>query len=142
MVAAENPLKETTPRRESRDAQAGMTILEVMIVLAIIGLIAGTVGASVFGALQRGRVKTAKIAVTEIANASQQYMMDNNNSCPANVDDLIAKGFLKKKAYKDPWAKDFVFKCPGQGDPDGVDVMSTGPDKSEGTADDIKSWEQ
>jgi hypothetical protein len=42
---------------------------------------------------------------------------------------------------KDPWGKDFVIHCPGTNDTDGADVISFGPDKQEGTPDDIKSWE-
>ncbi len=127
--------------RTRQRAERGMTLIEIMIVLAIIALIMGTIGASVFGAWKRGQVKTAKIAVTEIASAAQQYMMDNSNNCPGSIDDIVAKGFLKKKAYKDPWNKEFLFKCPGVGDPDGVDISSGGPNKTEGDADDIKSWE-
>lgn len=128
--------------RAARNAEQGMTLLEIMVVLAIIALVAGSVGVGVFGALGRGRIKTAKLAVKEIAGAAQQFMMDNNNNCPASMEDLVANKYLQKRTYKDPWNKDFVFKCPGQGDPDGVDVLSAGPDKAEGTADDIKSWEQ
>src|SRR5262245_22265973 len=111
---------------DARDVQSGMTLIEVMIVLALIALIAGSIGVATFGALGRGRVKAARLAVKEISGAAQQYMMDNNNNCPAGIDDLINQKFLQKKVYKDPWNKDFLFKCPGQGDPDGVDVISTG----------------
>ena len=126
-------------RAAARDR--GMTLLEIMIVLAIIALITGSVGLAVFGALRRGRIKTAKIAVKEIAGAAQQFMMDNNNKCPAGIDDLVAQRFLPKKPYKDPWNSDLILRCPAEADGDGVDVLSPGPDKAEGTADDIKSAE-
>jgi general secretion pathway protein G len=124
----------------ARAAAAGFTLLEVMIVLAIIGLIAGGIGVTVFNQFKKGQVKVAKTQVTEISGAVQQYMMENNSECPKGMDDLVAKKNLKK-LVKDPWGKDFIVKCPGTNDTDGADIISSGPDKQEGTADDIKSWE-
>jgi general secretion pathway protein G len=124
----------------ARAAAAGFTLLEVMIVLAIIGLIAGGIGVTVFNQFKKGQVKIAKTTVTEISGAVQQYMMENNSECPKGMEDLVAKKNLKKP-IKDPWGKDFIIKCPGTNDTDGADVSSSGPDKQEGTADDIKSWE-
>jgi general secretion pathway protein G len=119
---------------------AGFTLLEVMIVLALIGLIAGTIGVGVFRQFQKGEIKTAKITVKEISDSIQQYMIENNNECPKGMEDLVAKKNFRK-VIKDPWGKDFIIKCPGQNDTDGADVISTGPDKQEGTTDDIKSWD-
>ena len=127
-------------RAAVRAANAGFTLLEVMIVLAIIGLIAGSVGIGVFNQFKKSQVKTAKLTVTEIANATTQYMIENNNECPRSVEDLVAKKNYKK-VVKDPWGKDFIIKCPGQNDSDGADVLSTGPDRQEGTTDDVKSWD-
>ena len=124
----------------ARAAAAGFTLLEVMIVLAIIGLIAGGIGVTVFNQFKKGQVKVAKATVTEISGAVQQYMMENNSECPKGIEDLVAKKNLKK-AIKDPWGREFVIKCPGTNDTDGADIISSGPDKQEGTADDIKSWE-
>jgi general secretion pathway protein G len=124
----------------ARAAAAGFTLLEVMIVLAIIGLIAGGVGLTVFNQFKKGQAKVAKTQVTEISGAIQQYMMENNSECPKGMDDLVAKKNIKK-AIKDPWGKDFVIKCPGTNDTDGADISSGGPDKQDGTPDDIKSWD-
>jgi general secretion pathway protein G len=124
----------------SRAAAAGFTLLEVMIVLALIGLIAGTIGVGVFKQFQKGQVRTARITVKEISDSITQYMIENNNECPKGMEDLVAKRNYRK-VIKDPWGKDFIIKCPGQNDTDGADVISPGPDKQEGTADDIKSWD-
>lgn len=140
-VVAETTLEASASRVVvRRSADAAFTLLEVMIVLAIIGLIAGSIGVGVFNQYKKGQVKVAKTTVSEISGAVQQYMMENNSECPKGMEDLVAKKNLKK-AIKDPWGKDFIVKCPGQNDTDGADVSSSGPDKQEGTADDIKSWE-
>ena len=111
--------------------QLGMTLLEIMIVIALIGLVMGSIGFGLNAYFKKGQVKTAKIAVTQISQAAQQYMMENNSNCPNGVDDLVTNRNLAKKP-KDPWGRDFTLKCPGTGDPDGVDVISTGPDRQEG----------
>ena len=133
-------MRNSVTRKAIRDAARGFTLLEVMIVLAIIGLIAGGVGYTVFNQFKKGQVKVAKTQVTEISGAVQQYMMENNSECPKGMEDLVAKKNLKKP-IKDPWGKEFTIKCPGTNDTDGADISSSGPDKQEGTADDIKSWD-
>jgi general secretion pathway protein G len=135
-----NSRKNLALARAARAAAAGFTLLEVMVVLAIIGLIAGGIGVTVFNQFKKGQVKIAKTTVGEISGAVQQYMMENNSECPKGMDDLVAKKNLKK-VIKDPWGKEFLIKCPGSNDTDGADVSSSGPDKAEGTGDDIKSWE-
>lgn len=131
--------KATKPRaRRRRDA--GMTLLEVLIVLALISLVAGSIGVMVFNNFKKGQVKVARTQVGEVLGAVQQYMMDNNNNCPNGIEDLVNQKLLKK-GYKDPWGKEFVLRCPGEQDPDGVDVSSSGPDKAPGTDDDVNSWD-
>jgi len=126
--------------RSQRRKDAGMTLLEVLIVLALISLVAASIGAMVFNQFNKGKLKIAKTQVSEVVGAVQQYMLDNNSDCPADVEELEAQK-LVKKGLKDPWGKAFVVRCPGEQDPDGADVISMGPDKSEGTEDDINSWE-
>ena len=127
---------ERTPRK--RDA--GMTLLEVLIVLALISLIAGAIGVTVFNNYKRGQVRAAKLIVKEVGGAVQQYMIDNNQDCPPGLEELVNQKYLKKNSMKDPWGKPFTVKCPGELDSDGIDISSPGPDKQEGTEDDIQSW--
>ncbi len=126
--------------RRVRQRDAGMTLLEVLIVLALISLIAGTVGVAVFNNFKKGQIKAARLNVKEVAGAVQQFMIDNSQECPATLDELVTQKYMKKNNLKDPWGKTFLMKCPGEQDSDGVDVSSAGPDKQEGTDDDINSW--
>jgi hypothetical protein len=68
-------------------------------------------------------------------------MIDNTGNCPKGVDDLVSQKYIDKGASKDPWDKPFTYICPGANDTDSADVTSAGPDKQEGTPDDIRSWD-
>jgi general secretion pathway protein G len=118
-----------------------MTMLEIMIVLAIIGLVMSVVGVGVFQSFKKAQKKVAQVAVNEIAAKTVQFMTDNNNECPKTIDDLVAQKYMPKK-QKDPWNHDYILRCPGQVNTDGIDVVSLGPDGQEGTPDDIKAVEQ
>jgi general secretion pathway protein G len=124
-----------------RRREAGMTMLEIMIVLALIGLVMSAVGVGVFSQFKKGQRKVAQAMVNDVAAKSVQYMSDNNSDCPKGLDDLVAQKYLPKKA-KDPWGRELILRCPGTVNTDGVDVVSLGPDGQEGTADDVKAAEQ
>jgi hypothetical protein len=95
----------------------------------------------VFKQYRNAQRKTAMLRVKSVRDASAQFMMDNSNNCPRSVEDLVAQKYLDKANAKDTWGNPIILRCPGTNDPDNADVVSPGPDKQEGSADDIKSWE-
>jgi general secretion pathway protein G len=122
-------------------AQRGVTLIEIMIVLAIIGLIMGVlVGPKVMNAFKEARIKTAYLQLKEYEGAYQRWVADNEGDCPDKLEDLMK--YTNKKDLKDPWGMSFVMKC-GEGVPSDTHfgVISFGPDKREGTEDDIHSWD-
>jgi general secretion pathway protein G len=128
-------------RSAARAVEAGFTLLEIMVVLAIIALLAGGVGAAVFRNFKKAQISTARLRVKAARDATAQFMIDNSSTCPRGIEDLVSQKYLDRNNAKDPWGKDLLFVCPGQKDTDSADISSSGPDKQDGTPDDIRSWE-
>lgn len=120
-------------RRLRRRRRAGMTIVEIMIVMTIIALIAGAASVALLPSLKRAKVKQTSADAKTIASAAEMYLADNDD-CPT-VDELVATKMLKKGANTmDAWDHDFSVEC----DEDGAIVRSAGPDEQMGTEDDIQ----
>jgi general secretion pathway protein G len=130
--------------RTVRQPQAGMTLIEIMIVLAIIALVMGLlVGPAIIGKLQQAKVDTAKAMTKNIEAAHSRWLVSSEKECPDSMEDLKAElGKRKGDTVKDPWNHEYILKCGDQApeECEGFCVMSMGPDGKEGTADDIKSW--
>lgn len=131
---------ESRVNKEER-RERGITLLEIMIVLAIIGLVMGVlVGPKVYRSFSEARVKTAFLMLKEYDSAHTRWVADNEGDCPDKLEDLLK--YTNKKDTKDPWGTPFIMKC---GDDVPTDshfgVISAGPDKKEGTDDDIHSWD-
>ena len=123
-----------------RDVSAGFTMLEIMIVVAIGAALVAGVAVVVMKNYAKTQVKLAKKGVGDIVQGISQYMIDNN-SCPKSMEELVAQKYIAKPAARDPWGKEYTMRCPGTHDTDVPDVSSSGPDKADGTVDDVKSWE-
>lgn len=122
-------------RRRSR----GMTLIEILVVLAIIGLIVGGVSVVAFSALAESKVKAGYTGVIQLQGACERYLLEKNDKCPKTAADLKAANIIRAADLKDPWGEDYIITCPGEHGP--VDVTSYGPDKKAGGGDDIFSWE-
>ena len=122
----------------ARASERGMTLIEILVVLAIIGLIMGGVAIYAFGALEGSKESTAANDIATLSQSIEMYQLQKNK-CPKSVQDLKAAGIIKK-ITKDPWNKDYEIKCPGEHG--AVDISSAGKDGQMGTDDDINSWDE
>jgi len=122
---------------------AGMTLLEMMIVLAILALVMGLlVGPTVIGMFGESRVKIARIAAGKLAGEAYPRWQASHpdKACPDGIAELAP--FTNHNNVTDPWGHPYRMSC-GAALPrgaQGIAISSLGEDGQDGTDDDIRSW--
>ena len=117
-------------RKAGKAAARGMTLIVIMVVLVILGLIAGAIGFNVFQRLKEAQIRSARLDLAAISNAVDLYHVETGQ-WPDGIQQLAPK--YLKDLHKDPWGVDYAYVRSG----DGFDVYSYGPDKAQGGGDDI-----
>ncbi len=120
--------------------QRGMTLVEIMVVVTIIGAVMAAVGFYAIPMLNKGNCKAAYIMLQKISGAVDMYKTENSGDCPKSLDELMTGKFLQKQDSVDPWGQPYNFKCPGDKNTDGADIWSKGRNKQDGDEDDVRSW--
>jgi general secretion pathway protein G len=136
----------------ARDRRRGFTLVEILVVLAIIGLIMGLVGPRVLSYLSDSKVKAARIQIEGFAAALDLYYLDNGRY-PASNDGLTALvrkpdaaaswngPYLKGNVVpNDPWGRSYTYVSPGQHG--AFDITSLGAEGQEGGPAVITSWQR
>lgn len=132
-----------SPDTVRMNRKSGVTILEVLIVLAIIAMISAVVGPRVIGYLGRAKTETAELQLAQINNALQLFYIDMGRypaaaeglttllAAPAGAADWAGPYLTSDEALKDPWGRDYVYEDAGDADPQ---VYSLGRDGAPGGA--------
>lgn len=129
-------------------AHPGMTMLEIMIVIAILGLVMGLlVVPKVMGMFGDSKEKIAKLAVDKFASDFGTWSLQNQDKpCPDDLLEIAKHTGKDVEDTKDPWGTPYKMFC-GSDMPPGVPsgsigVQSFGVDKQPDTADDVYSWKK
>ena len=117
-------------RQQKKKRARGMTLIEIMVVLVILGLIAGAIGYNVFSQLKEAQIKTATLDLKAISNGIDLYHVETGQ-WPDGLPQLSPK--FVKEIHKDPWGSEYAYVRSGEG----YDVYSYGPDKAQGGGDDV-----
>jgi len=130
----------------------GFTLLELLVVMVIIGLLAGYVAPRYFAQVGKSEVKVAQAQIDAFGKALDQYRLDVGHY-PTTVQGLAAlvgrpqneprwEGpYLKKRVPLDPWGNPYVYRQPGEhGDYDLFSYGKDGQAGGSGQAADITSW--
>ncbi|MHC4470444.1 MAG: type II secretion system protein GspG [Planctomycetota bacterium] len=124
--------------------EPGFTLVELMVVIVLLGLLAGVVGTQVIPLLGKGRKATAQTQITEFESALEYFYIEHKRY-PESLENLTKpapdwpRGYLKASAIPlDPWDQEYVYD-PGGGVDNVYVIASMGPDMTAGTEDDITS---
>lgn len=148
-------MKNTAPYSISHlpsSTKKGFTLMEMMLVLAIIAVIVGIAVQGIMGAGEQGDLTKAQITVSSLETKLTQFKL-NALRFPTQGEGLEAlvkkPGGLNKPWIQgmtadnliDPWGETYQYRNPAKRSNKPYDVFSKGPDKQEGTSDDIGNWQ-
>lgn len=138
--------------RHFRKKSAGFTLLELLVVMVIIGLLAGYVGPKYFAQVGKSEIKAARAQMDALKKSLDQYRLDTGHypSSELGLNVLFIRPdsepkwdgpYLEKNVPTDPWGKSYVYKQPGEhGEYDLLSYGKDGQPGGSGEAADITNW--
>jgi general secretion pathway protein G len=139
-------------KMEHRAASKGFTLLELLVVIVIIGLLAGYVAPRYFAQVGKSEVKVAKAQIDSLEKALDQYKLDTHRypSAEHGLAALVTRPasepnwagpYLKKAVPNDPWGNPYVYRNPGQkGEFEIVSLGRDGKPGGSGEDADLGNW--
>ncbi|MBW2558473.1 MAG: type II secretion system major pseudopilin GspG [Deltaproteobacteria bacterium] len=136
----------------------GFTLIELMVVIVILGILAGLIVPRIMSRPEEARQTKARIQIESLETTLKLYKLDNG-SYPSTEQGLQALveppevgtlpgnwrdgGYLEKgRVPKDPWDNEYIYLCPGtSGDYDIISYGADGEQGGEGKNKDINSWD-
>lgn len=142
--------------RMNPQAQAGFNLIEIMVAIAIIGVLMAIVGVNVLGALDSAKIDASKSTMNNVKSALIMYKLDNGRypstseglqaliSAPSSAKKPGKKYMESESVPRDGWDQEFMYFSPGTRGNHEYEIISYGADGAEGGSDnnsDINSWE-
>jgi type II secretion system protein G len=119
-----------------RKSQSGFTLTELLIVIAILGILAG-VGTFAYTRYLEDAKKKATVTELKILSQSVIAYQGARSEWPRRLQDI--KDYIKQQGSKDPfkdaWGSDYIYRRPGRGS---GSITSYGPDGQSGGGDDLE----
>lgn len=136
----------------NRISQSGFTLLELLVVMVILGLLAGYIAPKYFAQVGKSETKVAQTQVESLEKSVDMYWLDTGHypTSEQGLDVLVIKPqneskwngpYLKKAVPSDPWGRRYVYKYPGEhGDYDLYSFGKDGQPAGQGENADITNW--
>ena len=137
----------------SRKHMSGMTLIEILVVLVLIGIVLGIVGGNFIGRGEKAKADAAKIEIGQIGQALDLYKLEIGKypttqeglqaliTAPSGTDRWNGPYWKNKAIPKDPWGNEYRYTAPGQHGPfDIVSLGADGKEGGEGADKDVTSW--
>ena len=138
--------------------QRGFTLIELMVVIVILGILAGLIIPRIMGRPEEARRMKARVQIESIETALKLYKLDNGSypSTEQGLEALVEApsvgqlprawrdgGYLEKgRVPKDPWDNEFIYLSPGvNSDFDLISYGADGEPGGEDTGKDVNNWE-
>jgi general secretion pathway protein G len=129
--------KKQSPRIAQKPRSGGFTLLELLVVIVIIGLLAGFVAPRYFSQVGKSEVQVARAQLDALEKALDQFRIDTRRypNAEEGLQALMAQPtslagwsgpYLKKAVPADPWGHPYVYRVPGEGRE--FDLLSYGRD--------------
>lgn len=145
------------PCRNSRRlrVRAGFTLIEIIVVIAVVAVLASLVSPMVFRNVGDAKRTAARAQIEIFVLALESYRLDNDvypsseagltalRTSPVADDPAWRGPYLRKEVPLDPWGHPYVYRSPGEVNPETFDLLSLGRDGEpggEGEDADIESW--
>jgi general secretion pathway protein G len=134
---------------QHRKEQKAFTLVELLLVVTIIGILAGAVLINFSGQSERAKISRAVMDIQSLGTALSMYEIQmgaypsSDQGLRALTEDTGEPGWtrqLSRKSFDDPWGNEYIYSYPGTHDNE-YDLYSAGPDGQEGTDDDIGNWD-
>jgi general secretion pathway protein G len=153
----QNHLQRLVARRAASGRVAGirgMTLIEILVVLTLIGIVMGIVGGNYLGQGEKAKQKAAKIEIEQIGQTLDLFKLEVGRypttqeglqaliTAPTGVSNWNGPYWKKNTLPKDPWTNEYKYASPGQHG--AYDIWSYGADGKEGgegVNKDVTSWE-
>ncbi|MBM69875.1 MAG: type II secretion system protein GspG [Haliea sp.] len=138
--------------RGTRRTSAGFTLMELLVVLAILGLLMSLVGPRVLNQLGGAKTKTAAIQIKDLEQSLEMYKLDVGRfpSTSEGLEALVSKPasaagwngpYLKSAVPLDPWNREYQYKSPGEhGEVDIFTYGQNGTPGGDGEDQDVGNW--
>jgi general secretion pathway protein G len=127
-------------------ATRAFTFIEIMVVVIIIGLLISMGGVAWMTHLKNAQVKITRAKIKGTLRTELDLYYTTHGSYPTSdqglrvlIEDAEAEGEDLEDLLKDPWGSEFLYECPGK-EGRKYDLWSLGPDKQDGTGDEIGNW--